>query len=158
MHYMILTMGLLLSCIISPAQHTYLTTFSSYNSLGFLAGKSPVAFTAQTVNGIRFHGWFAGAGFGTDNYFISSLPLFLDVKKEIAFKKIRLFLFGDAGTHFITRDKTTTTAFSSTTTKGNLYFEGGAGFKIKTVKKSHVYFSIGNTLKKIEQSETSHDT
>jgi hypothetical protein len=158
MHYLVLTMGLLLSCIESRAQPSRAFTFNSYNAVGFLAGKSPVAFTAQTVNGVQCHNWFAGAGFGIDDYFISSMPLFIDVKKEFAFKKMRGFLYGDVGTHFMTKDKTTSTPFSFTNTKGNLYLEGGAGLKIKTGQKSNVYFSVGNTMKKITQKETSLDT
>ena len=157
MRYLALIIGLFLMGIKSTAQKTS-TAFNSYNSVGFLAGKSPVAFTAQTVNGVQFHGWFAGAGFGIDSYYISSLPLFIDVKKEFSLKKTRVFLYGDLGTHFITKDKTTSTGFSTTVTKGDLYLDAGAGLKIKVTRNSHVFFSVGNTLKKIKQTETSPDT
>ena len=154
MRYLSLLLVLLLSGTKSPAQKTT-KAFNSYNSVGFLAGKSPVAFTAQTVNGVQFKSWFAGAGFGIDDYYMSSLPLFIDVKKEFTLKKTRLFIYGDVGTHFITKDKTTSTSFSSTATKGDLYLDAGAGIKIKVTRKSHVFFSVGNTLKKIKQNETS---
>lgn len=157
MRYLTLIMALLLICTKSPAQKTFIA-FNAYNSLGVLSGNSPVAFTAQTVNGVRFHKWFAGAGFGIDDYYITSLPLFIDVKKEFAIKKIRLFLYGDVGTHFITKDKTTQTRFSTTKTKGDLYFEAGGGIKIKVNRRGHVFFSVGNTMKKIKQTETSPDT
>src|SRR5688500_18561364 len=86
------------------AQSNQKTYFHSYNAVGFLAGKSPIAFTAQTVNGIELHGWFIGAGFGIDDYKISSLPLFLDVKKFFRFKNNKVFIYADGGSHSITKE------------------------------------------------------
>jgi hypothetical protein len=132
--------------------------FESYNAVGFLAGKSPVAFSAQTVNGLRYRGWFVGAGFGIDEYVISSLPLFLDVKKAFSVKNAHLFLYGDAGTHFITKNKNRMLAFSKEQTEAKLYLDAGLGVKIKTGKHNNVFFTIGNSLKTVEETESSLDT
>ncbi len=132
--------------------------FESYNAVGLLAGKSPVAFSAQTVNGLRYRGWFVGAGFGIDEYVISSLPLFLDVKKEFSLKNVTLFLYGDAGTHFITKNKTTILTFTKEQTEAKLYLDAGLGVKLKTGKKNNVFFSIGNSMKTMEETESSLDT
>jgi hypothetical protein len=132
--------------------------FESYNAVGFLAGKAPVAFSAQTVNGLRYRGWFVGAGFGIDEYVISSLPLFLAVKKEFSVKNAHLFLYGDAGTHFITKNKNRMLAFSKEQSKAMLYLDAGLGVKLKTGKKNNVFFTVGNSLKTMEETENSIDT
>lgn len=142
----------------SIAQQQHSPVFNSYNSIGFVAGKSPVAFTAQTVNGLSFNKWFVGAGFGIDDYFIKTLPLFIDVKRAFDFKKSHLFLYADVGSHFVTKDKRTTTSFSTLTNTGNLYLDAGLGITIKTAFKNAVFFSVGNTLKNITKTETSLDT
>jgi hypothetical protein len=142
----------------SNAQKQESASFASYNSLGFIAGNSPIEFTAQTVNGIKYGPWFAGAGFGMDNYFIKTLPLFLSLKRDIVFENAKLFLYADVGTHFIAKDKRTSTNFDETTTKGNIYADAGLGFKFSTGKKSHAFFSLGNSFKKITQKISSKDS
>ncbi len=132
-------------------------TFDSYNAVGFLAGKSPVAFAAQTVNGLRFDQWFVGAGFGIDEYKISSLPLFIDVKKMFKVRHLLLYVYGDAGTHFTTRDKTTNNGFSDISTKGKLYGDAGIGIQFPAGKNSHVFLTVGNSLKTFRQIETAPD-
>ena len=142
----------------SIAQKQHSLTFNSYNSIGFVAGKSPVAFTAQTVNGLNFNKWFVGAGFGIDDYFIQTLPVFIDVKRAFDFKKSHLFLYADVGSHFVTKDRKQQFEFYSNTTEGKLYIDAGIGAKIKITQKSHLFFSLGNTIKNVTKTETSEDT
>ncbi len=140
------------------AQKGTAVTFDSYNAVGFLAGKSPVAFSAQTVNGLGFNQWFVGVGFGIDEYLISSLPLFLDVKKMFMLKNLRLYVYGDAGTHFASRDKTVNNGFSVSSTKGKLYGEAGLGIQFPLGKNKHIFLSIGNSLKTLKRTEKLLDT
>jgi hypothetical protein len=158
MRYFICTVAMLFALAKGIAQTKNHIGFSSYNAVGFVAGNSPVAFTAQTVNGVSYGKWFAGAGFGLDQYHIKTLPLFVDVKRTFILNRITLFLFADAGTHFAERDKKINTAFASFTTKGGLYLDAGLGCKLPTGRTGHIFFSLGNTLKKITQTETSLDT
>lgn len=154
---------ILITCLVCLFNKTMSQTkpsvhFASYNSIGIVAGKSPVAYMAQTVNGLKFNSWFLGAGFGIDNYFIKTLPLFGDLKKEFVFKKVRLFLYADAGGQFITKDRKKTTGLYVYTTQGNLYLDGGLGVTIKTGKRNSIFFCAGNTFKKITQTDFSTDT
>jgi hypothetical protein len=139
----------------SFAQSKTTAAFDSYNAVGFLAGKSPLAFTAQSVNGIRLDKWFVGAGFGIDDYFISSLPFFVDVRRELFSKKFCLFVYGDAGTHFTSKDKSNTGGFTSIHTKGKLYLDAGLGLKLDAGKNNHGFLTVGNTLKNVERTEFS---
>jgi hypothetical protein len=140
------------------AQQKHAVVFNSYNSVGFIAGKSPVAFAAQTENGIKFKNWFFGAGFGIDDYYRRTLPLFGAVKKEFVIKNNSLFLYGNAGRNFIAANKEVKNAFSNISTKGGLYLDAGVGYKIKAGKKTAFFISLGNTLKKITQTESSTDS
>jgi hypothetical protein len=140
------------------AQQKPAVGFNSYNSAGFIAGKLPIAFTAQTENGLTYKNWFFGAGLGLDNYFIKTLPLFASVKKEFLLKKNSLFLYVNGGGQFVAKDKKISNAFSSIVTEAGSYYDAGLGYKIKTTKKSSVFFTLGNTYKTVRQTETSLDT
>jgi hypothetical protein len=139
------------------AQKKHALVFNSYNSVGFVAGRLPVTFAAQTENGIKFKNWFIGAGFGIDNYYKKTLPLFIAAKKEFPFKTNSLFLYVNAGTNFIAKDKVITNAFSTASLQGGFYADAGVGYKIKTTKRSNVFFSVGNTVKNIKETETTTD-
>ena len=158
MRYLILLATVFLFFITVSAQQKHTVTFNSYNSVGFVAGKLPIAFAAQTENGIKIKNWFIGAGFGIDNYYKKTLPLFGAIKKEFPFKSSSLFLYGNAGRNLIAYDKEIKNTFSNISNKGGLYIDAGVGYKIKVNKNSGIFFSMGNTLKKINETETSTDT
>ena len=81
-----------------------------------------------------------------------------DLKREFKLHKTLIFLYADIGSHFIANDKKVTTNFTATTTTGNFYFDAGLGIKIKTTRKSHLFFSAGNSLKNITQTTASTDS
>ena len=157
MRLIMLTM-ILFTELASFAQATKTKTFGSYNAVGLLAGKSPASFSAQTVNGMAFNNWFLGAGFGIDDYRISSLPLFLDVKRFFTLKKTQVFLYADGGTHFIKRNKNVIDGFWRTTTAGKLYLDAGVGVTIPAGQKKSFFFTCGNSLKTTSQAEEWRET
>jgi hypothetical protein len=154
----IVMIPVLLCCLAVNAQQKHAIVFNSYNSVGFVAGRSPLDFTAQTENGIKFKQWFIGAGLGIDNYYRKTLPLFGAIKKEFNIRSNRLFLYGNIGGNFIAGDKELRKAFSTIAAKGGLYLDAGVGYKIKIGKRTGLFFSLGNTIKKISETETSTDT
>jgi hypothetical protein len=129
--------------------------FSSCNSVGIIAGKAPVAFTAQTVNGIRYKKWFAGIGFGIDDYFIKSLPLFASVRRDFITGKFSFFLYADAGGQFIVHPNNNTIAYYKHETYGGVYLDGGAGIKLPVAKTKSIFISFGNTFKRITNKTSS---
>ena len=144
-------------CLKIAAQKKSKAIFNSYNSAGFIAGKLPVAFFAQTENGIAYKKWFAGAGIGIDLYYKETLPLFVAVKKEISLKTNSLFFYVNAGKNIISKDKKIVGIFSTIETKGGFYADAGIGYKIKIAKTGSIFFSIGNTVKNIRQIEIISD-
>jgi hypothetical protein len=155
--YLFITIMVITCNLKTEAQNKSAPVFNSYNSAGFIAGKLPAAFTAQTENGIAYKKWFAGAGVAIDLYYKETLPLFVAVKKEISLKTNSLFLYANAGKNIITKDKKVAGIFSTIETKGGFYADAGVGYKVKIAKKSGVFFSIGNTVKNIRQIETTSD-
>jgi len=155
-HYVLMAAVLLISKN-TLSQAKAVIQFNSYNAVGIVAGNAPIGYTFQTVNGVKFKNWFAGAGFGTDNYFMATLPLFADIKREFKLHKSLFFLYADIGGHFIANDKKVAANFT-TSTKGNLYFDAGLGIKMQTTRKGHLFFSAGNALKNITQTMASTDS
>jgi hypothetical protein len=152
--------AVILFCNAVTAQKKHSVIFNSYNSVGFVAGKLPVSFAAQTENGIKYKNWFIGAGFGIDLYYKESLLLFAAVKKEFPLKNnsSSIFLYANAGSNIIEKHKNVPGFFSSVKTQGGFYADAGAGYKIKTTKRSNIFFSVGNAVKNIKETEESIDT
>ena len=155
-HLLLVTLLLLLACVV-VAQKNNRVQFNSYTAAGILAGKSPVTLCIQTVNGVSYHKWFLGAGFGLDNYFMKTLPLFASVKKNFELKKCRVFLYADGGTHFLLNPDNHEEGLYSYNTKGKWYFEGGAGLKVGRGKNGFI-FTVGNTYKNITKVEQYPDS
>lgn len=139
------------------AQKKSKAIFRSYNSVGIVAGKLPVAFTAQTENGLDYKNWFIGAGLGIDFYYQKTMPLFAAFKKAFPINSNSLFLYLNAGSNIITKNKKAINFFSIVETSGGFYTEAGVGYKINISKKSNVFFSLGTTKKNVRQTGFSED-
>jgi hypothetical protein len=158
MRHLFLFTAAVLFCSAGNAQKRTAVIFNSYNTVGFVAGKLPVSFAAQTENGIKYKNWFIGTGFGIDLYYKESLLLFAAVKKEFPVKNNSFFLYANTGGNFITKHKNVPGFFSTIKTQGGFYADAGVGYKIKTTKRSNIFFSVGNTIKNIKETEESIDT
>ena len=143
MRYLIIVIACFLFSGQAIAQKKNRYLFNSYNSVGFVAGKSPVEYTVQTINGVNYKNWFLGAGIGIDNYFIKSYPLFVSLRKDFLLKKNSWFLYGDAGGQIMGNDENESTEFWEYSTTGGFYMDAGIGYKLKTTKKAAVFFSLG---------------
>jgi hypothetical protein len=157
MRQLLLVTVLILQAFVVAAQKNNRVQYTSYTAAGILAGKSPVAFTIQTVNGVSYHKWFLGAGFGLDNYYMKTLPLFASLRRNFEIKKSRLFLYADAGTHFMVNPDNHPEDLYSYNTKGKWYLEGGAGVKIGSGKRGFI-LTIGNSYKNITRVEEYPDS
>jgi hypothetical protein len=158
MRRLFLFAAVILFCSTVRAQKKHTVVFNSYNAVGFVAGKLPVTFAAQTENGIKYKNWFIGIGFGIDLYYKESMPLFAAIKKEFLVKNNSIFLYANTGGNIITKQKSVAGFFSTIKTQGGFYGDAGIGYKIKILKQSNVFFSLGNTVKNIKETEESIDT
>ncbi|GAB2822332.1 hypothetical protein [Ferruginibacter profundus] len=158
MKYLVVIITLLVVNVRVQAQNKNAIVFNSYNAIGFVAGKSPVALAAQTENGIKIKNWFIGAGIGIDNYYKKTMPLSGAIKKEFMLKTNSLFLYANVGGNIIPGDKEIKRAFTIISTTGGLYLDAGVGYKIKITTGSSIYFTLGNSYKNLKETETSADS
>ena len=119
---------LFIFCLQATAQkNSY--RFQSNMQFGLLEGEQGSAFQLQTINGVQHKTWFAGLGVGLDYYHTRSIPLFLNVRKEIFKGEKTPFVYASGGYHFPwlrAEDKD----WYITETKGGLYFDAGIGYQV----------------------------
>jgi len=127
--------------------------YHSINQVGVLAGSSEAALQLQTINGIKCKTWFAGLGVGLDYYYARSVPVFLDVRKNIFNKGITPFIYADGGYNFPwSSKKDDDKVLWEEKTNGGLYYELGIGYKTPVSKKMQLLFSAGYSYKNLSKT------
>ena len=134
-----------------PAKKGCSCSFSSINQAGVLNGSKGAFLTLQSINGIKYKTWFAGAGVGVDGYYRSSFPVFLDVRKDLLKKRETPFLYADVGYHFIrdTKDQLNQW-YENAYNKGSMYTDVGVGYKFGFMSKGHWIVSAGYSYKYVK--------
>lgn len=128
-------------------------SFSSINQLGLLEGSSRTSYQLQTINGLRYREWFAGIGLGLDRYRFTTVPLFVDIRRELFRKPSTPFLYGDIGIHLPwVRDKEQAWGSRDADYNRGLYYDVGAGYSLDIGRKRSLLFSGGISLKKIRET------
>lgn len=147
----VITVCILFQAVITSAQNDSTINkvkkekllFHSINNIGLLEGEAGSGLQLQTINGFQYKTWFIGAGVGLDYYSVRSIPLFLDVRKDILSKKIPLFIYADAGIHFPWMRKYNATLLPVPDYSNNgLYYDAGLGYRLP-LKKYALAFSAG---------------
>lgn len=116
--------------------------FSSINQFGVLGNQSATTATAQTVNGVCYKGWFAGAGVGLDFHQYFTVPVFLDVRKEFGQQNYKPFVYLDGGVDIYSDEKDGLYDY-----KNGGYFDGGLGYAFYFHKRQAVLLSVGYCYK-----------
>lgn len=127
--------------------------FNSINQFGCVTGAFGNALQVQTINGVSYKNFYAGAGIGLDYYYIRSIPAFLDVRKTIGSKNKAPFVYVSAGYNFpwlSNGDKGMLIESRGfvTNAKAGLYYDAGIGYQVPVLKKSSLFFSAGYSTKK----------
>ena len=120
--------------------------FASIHQLGFVVGASAAEPIIQSVNGIQVGTWFAGIGVGLDYYKERSVPLFLDVRRNIFAKPQTPFVYAAGGKHIAWRSSPPKEWISSGL-EGGWYYDLGAGYKSSISKKQQMVVSVGYSVK-----------
>lgn len=127
--------------------------FHSITQAGFLAGSSDVKLQLETINGIKYKTYFVGAGIGLDYYYERSVPVFIDLRKNIFDRPQSPFVYADAGINFPWVDKTEKNwRFEY---KKGAYYEFGAGYSFPVRKSLAVIISAGYSFKILSADEYS---
>lgn len=118
---------------------------------GLIEGNTGPSWHIQSVNGIYYKGWFAGLGVGIDYYMMRTVPLFIDVRRDL-FKRAKTpFLYADAGIQFDwLRTKEKRSWGDSDYGRGR-YYDIGGGYKITLKKAQAISISAGYSLKTLRE-------
>ena len=121
---------------------------------GMLAGSSGHSGQLQTIQGVRYKTWAAGIGAGIDYYYERSVPLFLQLRKNIFAKPHTPFVYADGGGHYPwLKDGIGKRGWMVQETEGGLYYEAGIGYEVPIFKSSRFLFSAGYSYKELKQVE-----
>ena len=128
--------------------------FHSINQVGLLAGSSGAALQLQTINGIKTKSWFTGLGVGVDYYYLRTLPVFIDARRNIFNKPKTPFIYADGGYNIPWKNdgRINFRWDGVIKTEGGFYGELGIGYKTPVLKKLHLLFSAGYSYKHLSQT------
>ena len=135
------------------AQEKSKIKFHSITNIGIAWGATGEGFQAQTINGIRFKTFSTGLGVGLDYYWTRTIPLFLDIRKDIFNKAQTPFVYLDLGTHAPTVKANP--EYKGEYGKG-VSFDVGVGYKNPINKKLSLNVSFGYTQKRYSKTEYNH--
>ena len=121
---------------------------------GLLEGAIGPSWNVQTINGVHFKSWFAGLGVGLDHYSMRTIPVFIDLRKELFRKRRTPFLYADGGIHFDWLKAREKPGWGSSDYNRGLYYDIGGGYKIGFGKRDALLVSAGYTLKKLREERT----
>ena len=121
-------------------------SFQSILNIGLLEGQENSDFLIQSINGIQYKGWFAGIGAGVDYYRFRSIPVFLDIRKNILKKNFSPFVYADAGIHFPWAKDNESFYYGATMSNG-LFYDAGIGMNFAINKNHGFTFSAGYSYK-----------
>lgn len=152
MKYMIhLTAAMLLLCMNGWAQPKDRPHFRSLVSVGLLEGGSDENLQLQAINGFQFRGYSLGIGLGLDHYYVKTVPLFLDLRKNLWQKAQTPFVYAESGISFPWKRNTTETGGNSTYGNGFLY-DAGAGYSLRVKGKLLFNLSAGYSTKYLKET------
>lgn len=154
--HFIIFFGVLLHSTLNAQKEDRKISFRSINQVGVIAGSSDANLQLQTINGIQKKSWFAGVGIGLDYYYSRSVPLFLDIRKNIFSSRKTPFVYADGGYHFAwSSGKDQQLHWLGDDKEGDVYYEAGFGYAIPAFKKTVLLFSAGYSYKRFTQTVNS---
>ena len=131
-------------------------SFSGEMEAGLLEGEQGSAFQLGAMAGIRKNTWGISVGSGLDYYSIRSIPVYLDVRKNIFNKPNTPFVYVSGGYHFLWLAETIDPWFGRMNEKKNgLYYRAGIGYQLPAFKTTSLFFSAGYSEKQYSENYSS---
>ena len=118
---------------------------------GVLEGAGGASLQVQTINGAYYKTWFAGVGVGLDYYSMRTIPVFLDIRKDLFNRKRTPFLYADAGIHFDWLKSKEKPGSGSSEYNRGFYYDAGIGYKIALGNRDALQLSTGYTMKRLRE-------
>ena len=110
----------------------------------------------QLVSGLAYKTWFTGIGAGIDYYSnLKSIPLFIDIIKDIKGKKNTPFINADLGYNLPLEPKDKKDQpWIKYNFEAGLYYELGAGYKFTLTNSLALALSAGYSYKNLKEKDT----
>jgi hypothetical protein len=132
-------------------------TFHSINQVGITEGQNGTSFYLQTINGVEKNFWFAGIGAAIDHYHLRTVPVFLDIRKNIFNKEKSPFIYADAGISYPWQKKEDENMWYKTEYKNRSYYDIGLGYNLPVNKLGAFILSMGYSEKKLTQENYTYN-
>jgi hypothetical protein len=147
----------LLFSFVAFSQQTKETTVKPYvlTQAAIVIGESDPQEQYLLSGGIRKRTWLLGAGIGIDDYHTRSVPVFVDVRKQLHARINTPFAFADAGYHFLW-EKDEKKDFFELDSEGGLYYDLGIGYQFSIRKKLKLSLSGSYTGKHFSRTINRH--
>lgn len=144
---------LLGQCLLIHAQHNKNSNkfrFRSTHQVGFQSGQAGTDLQLQTINGIQYKTFSTGIGVGLDYYKERSVPLFLNVQKNLLRQPRTPFVYANGGYHFPWL-KEKAEEWIRIDVDGGLYYDLGIGYHFPAFKSGAVHVSLGYSVKNMSE-------
>ena len=119
---------------------------------GPLDGEGGTSAQIEMVPGIKYRGYFIGIGSGLDYYFIRTVPLFLELKKEFKPNKNSVFVYADAGFDYPWPSASNKLDQGQMNLDNGHRLAGGIGYQFSINKKMFLQLSAGYSYKQIKEN------
>lgn len=129
--------------------------FGTVNQVGLIAGSRGEAFRVETINGIKKHNWFAGIGLGIDYYKDRTIPLFLDVRRDLLKSRNTPFIYIDGGVNFVwlnDEQKAQRTGGLNYSNPPGICYDAGLGWKLSGKNARALVLSAGYSFKQVKET------
>ena len=138
----------------SWAQKTNKIRYMNRSSMGILVGASDRSMSLQTINGISYKTYSAGIGVGIDYYHTKTIPVFVDLRKNIFNRQKTPFVYLDLGYSLPSDSKVTNNNWWKTDIsefgKG-YYYDAGIGYQFHVKGRVSIQFSLGYNHKEMSE-------
>ena len=125
---------------------------------GWLRGNNGSSVAYFLSNGLRYKTVSAGVGFGIDNYFIHSIPLFVDVRKDFGRHFFQPYISCAAGMNISAikdEQKQIYRGYQNYNVNNGFFMKTSVGASLALYKKIRFYTGFGYSYKTIR---TQYDT
>jgi hypothetical protein len=131
--------------------------------IALLNGANATSKQMMFTAGIKRNDWCIGLGAALDYYEVRTIPLFMDIRREISHKRHPFFAYSDIGLNLPDAKKTEYLTpglglwwppRSKSTFDRGLYGEVGIGYALYNRKKRGILLSAGYSIKTITEKYT----